>query len=239
MGPLGSVVDVRHDGECHYLWTCLHVVAIEHDAVALLVVVVVEHGIDGAVVFLAFHHLLLAVGEHIATLVFVVSAESGRLETYRHAKLGCLHGILQCLGGIELTYKEVAGSDRHLGHRTEASGVAGGEFHAGAVVAFFHGHGRVFIRFCRTLAHVEARVSGSPVVGQRAIIVLVAPYIISVYRLVFVEEEVFKVVLHLFVDNGREGEAHLILAFPFAIFRCNGVDDRTVGEILFRTVGRR
>ena len=159
MGPLGRVVDVWHLGECHHLTAGLHVVAIEHDAVAIGVVVVVEHGIDGAVVFLAFHHLLMAVCEHIATLVSVVAAEFGRLETYGYAKLGGLHGILQCLTGVELSDEEVACSDRHLGRCAKLVGIAGGELHAGTVVALLHRHRWILVWLGRASAHKEAKLA--------------------------------------------------------------------------------
>ena len=239
MGPLGRVVDVWHLGECHHLRAGLHVVAIEHDAVALGVVVVVEYGIDGAVVFLAFHHLLLAVCEHIATFVSVVAAEFGRLETYGYAKLGGLHGILQCLTGVELSDEEVACSDRHLGRCAKLVGIAGGELHAGTVVALLHRHRWILVWLGRASAHKEARISRSPVVGKRTVVVLVAPDIIFMNRLVFVEEIVFEVVLHHFVNHGREDESHSVLPFPVAILGSNGVGYLPVGEILHRTVGRR
>ena len=156
--------------ERYYLLATLYVIAIEHYCISLLVDVLVEHGVDGSVVMsVQFVHIL--VGEFLASLILVPAFQLLRFgaEAEWATVLGCLHRIAQGIGGIKLSDEEVAGSDRLLHHIGELAGALGGELHALALVAVFYHRGRIFLRFCRWVADLESRVSGSPDVEEIAI----------------------------------------------------------------------
>ena len=215
----------------------LAVVAVEHHLVALGVVVEVEYGVYGCLV-LSVDKLAVFVLHLFSRLVFVEAGEGDGF-----ADEGASHErAFQCLGecwqGVELSDEEVSGSEAAFHHLSESSGASCDEFHAPSVVAFC-GHGGVFVSRGAAFRYGEAGVCACPVFECRSVkLGLIPSVVFLVVRLVdgeVLELECYGVAL----DDGYGLEAYLIFAAPLSAFRCHGVCDGALREVVRRAVGGR
>ena len=184
----------------------------QHDLIALFVVIEIEHGVDAGFVDAAFHGLGVLVCEHLARAVFVVSCHLHGLFGVGNAHEGGLQGVRQRILAVEGAQEEVACSDGLFEGSAPRARRAGGQFDAIALDTILVGHGGIVRSGCvRTGNHV-AFVARCPDALDGSVVAHIIPKVIMTVGTQF---EVLEVV---FVAGQRGlAEVHNIGTVPLAV----------------------
>ena len=201
--------------------------------------IVVEHGVDRAVVAL-LQHVHEAVGKLRASLVLIPAREDlgRRVETERAAKLRGRHRVAQRVGRVKLADEEIASRNGFLHHVGEPARAAGHESHALALVSRLGGRRGIVFRRRRTVADFVARVARGPKRLLRDLSVLIlprfGPNIKSLVQVAVLKVEVMGAAKfdHL-LDTDEVGTR------PLAVLRCDRVFHGALGEVVYAAAGRR
>ncbi len=203
----------------------------EHEFIALCVVVAVEHGVDLSLVESSGHRVAGTVLIGGSAFVLVHAHQFHGLAHERFAKSCGLHGVEERHLHVKLTQEEVAGGDAHVGHTPKHARVAGNHFQCVALVAVGIGHRGVVLGGRAAHGEFEARVTCHKIVAQRAVGQHVVPNVILV--LVGFQLEVLEVVFDGVVHDDHLGhKLYAIASCPVAVLRGHGVPHWPSAEVV-------
>ena len=205
----------------------------QHDAVAVTIVVQIEHRIDVGLINTTCHFMEVLIGEHVAWLVFVITCHLQRFLGKGNTHLRTHQRVGQRILAIELSEEQVTGSNGLLEGLAPRSRVASGQLHAVAVIAVRVIRTGIFSGSSIRTSNVISLVARCPDIVARAIRHLV-PHVVL---LLVVQFKMFEVVF--VAGMSHLAELHLIGAVPLAVLRSHGIGDGTFREVLHGAVSGR